>query len=165
LGAWVAHSLKHLTSSNIQKYFFVVSFKAMSHPLPCIAVRVGGGGPICCQWVFPLPENYSVTFIVVNISILVLILFISWICFGHFVEVLFVFNFILQSQLSKYYFFQFGTHSFNYYFFAIIKLIFIFNFTIQSKIKFICISILIPVLLVVNFCFGTFCIIDILFPS
>jgi hypothetical protein len=44
-------------------------------------------------------------------------------------------------------------------------LIFIFNFTLQSKTKFICISILIPVLLVVNFCFGTFCIIDILFPS
>jgi len=54
-----------------------VSFKAMSRPLPCIAVRVGGGGPICCQWVFPLPEKYSVTFIVVNISTLVLILFIS----------------------------------------------------------------------------------------
>jgi len=35
-----------------------------------------------------------------------------------FVEVLFVFNFVLQSQFTKYYIFQFGPYSFDFYFFS-----------------------------------------------
>ena len=35
-----------------------------------------------------------------------------------FVEVLFVFNFVLQSQFTKYYIFQFGPYYFDFYFFS-----------------------------------------------
>jgi hypothetical protein len=46
------------------------------------------------------------------------------------VKVLLVFNFIIQSNFMAVYFFQFGTHSFD--FLSFVKFIFLFSLTIQS---------------------------------
>jgi hypothetical protein len=78
------------------------------------------------------------------------------------VKVLLVFNFIIQSNFMAFYFFQFGTHSFDFLFF--VKFIFLFSLTIQSTnlccplIFFILIFTLI--FLITIFCFRSFCVID-----
>jgi len=60
-------------------------------------------------------ENYSLTLFVIDISTLVLIFLIFLIfILGLFIEVLFVFNFIFQSQFIMYYFFQFDSYSFDF---------------------------------------------------
>ena len=61
----------------------------------------------------PRPKKtYSLAFLVVNILTLIIIFYL---CF--FIDVLFVFNFIFQSQFAKYFILQYGPHSLNFYFF------------------------------------------------
>jgi hypothetical protein len=61
----------------------------------------------------------------------------NFLCLGPFVEVLFVFNFILQPQLTKYYVLQCAPHSLNFHFFSLVcfvKNLVIFNFILQFQI-------------------------------
>ena len=75
------------------------------------ATCVGAGSPICRQlafFFFPLislsfPENYSLTFFIVGILTSVFIFYVLFLTL--FVEILFVFNFIIHSQFTKYYIF------------------------------------------------------------
>ena len=53
-------------------------------------------------------ENYNLTLLVVSIS--TLILFFSFFYLDSFVEILFVFNFIIESKFIKYYILQFGSY-------------------------------------------------------
>ena len=86
------------------------------------AVSINIGGLDCHRRVFFFSslsslKNYSLTLFVAGFSTLVLILWFQIFVLCHFVEVLFVFNFILQFQFTKYYIFQFSSYSFNFYFF------------------------------------------------
>jgi hypothetical protein len=53
-------------------------------------------------------ENYNLTLLVVSIS--TLIFFFLFFYLDSFVEILFVFNFIIESKFIKYYILQFGSY-------------------------------------------------------
>jgi len=84
--------------------------------------------------------NYNLILLVVGISTSILIFFISNFYLGCFVEVLYVFDFILQSQFIKYYVFQFGFYFLDFYFFLdhFVKVLLVFNFIIQFKLMILC---------------------------
>jgi hypothetical protein len=100
-----------VTPLNIQKYPSVMLLKVSPCPLPINVVHVSVGGLIWSQWAFLLlfssslsPQNYSSALLVVSNSIFVFILLISNVFYLEpFVHILFVFNFILPSQFTKYY--------------------------------------------------------------
>jgi hypothetical protein len=75
-------------------------------------------GVFFCFFLF-LFKNYNLVVFVMDISTPILILFISnSFFFCHFVKVLLVFNFILQSKIMVLFFFQFGPHCFGFQFFS-----------------------------------------------
>jgi len=82
----------------------------------CWSGVCSGGGLVCCRWTcffFPFfsisfSENYNLTLLVVSIS--TLILFFLFFYLDSFVEILFVFNFIIESKFIKYYILQFGSY-------------------------------------------------------
>ena len=89
-------------------------------------------------------ENYDFDFYLVDISTSEFIHLFFYFCSWSFVEVLFVFNLIIQSQFTKYYIFQFGPYSFYFYFFSLalfVKVLLVFNFIIQFKLMILCFSI------------------------
>jgi hypothetical protein len=103
--------------------------------------------------------NYNLTLLVVGISTSILIFFISNFYLGCFVEVLYVFDFILQSQFTKYYVFQFGLYFLDFYFFpwSFCKSFIGFQFHHSIQINDIMFFNLILIVLISNFFLVLFC--------
>ena len=66
-------------------------------------------------------KNYNLTLLVVSISTLVLFIHLIF-GFGPFIDVLFVFNFTIQSKFTKYYILKCGPYSLNFQFFSLVFL-------------------------------------------
>jgi hypothetical protein len=137
----------HVAPPSIQKYLFAMLLEALSYPLPYGVMHVGFGGLVSHRWTFFFSsslENYNFNFYLVDISTSEFIHLFFYFCSWSFVEVLFVFNLIIQSQFIKYYIFQFGPYSFYFYFFSLtlfVKVLLVFNFIIQFKLMILSFSI------------------------
>ena len=112
------HALQttRVAPSNVQKYHSIISLEASQSFPPvgvvCALVVVWfvAGEPVFFFPFFSISfsENYNLTLLVVSIS--TLILFFSFFYLYSFVEILFVFNFIIESKFIKYYILQFGSY-------------------------------------------------------
>ena len=109
----------------LQKYPSIILLEASLCHFPVGAMHVGGGGLVCRRWaffllffLFPSPNitTWPSLLLVFQLKSLIFLFLVFLLVF--FVEVLFVFNFVLQSQFIKYYIFQFGPYSFDFYFFS-----------------------------------------------
>jgi hypothetical protein len=129
----------------VQKYIFIVSLEELScTPLPCGAPYVFFRDLICCRWTFLffslLYKNDSLTPLLLVFQLLSLFFWFLYFVLGPFIEILFVFNFIFQSQ------FKFSIWSLFFLFIILffgpfVKGLLAFNFIIQSKLMILYFSI------------------------
>jgi hypothetical protein len=83
---------------------------------PVIVQFVPGG--LFFYFLFSLLSwNYKLALLVINISTSVQFFLFLIFSFGSFIEILFIFNFIIQSQFTRYYILQFHPYSLDFYFF------------------------------------------------
>jgi len=119
------------------------------HVFQCLVIFSLCWWDVCLQWLSSLSLagffyflfsllswNYKLALLVISISTSVLFFWFLIFSFGSFIEVLFIFNFIIEFKFTRYYILQFHPYSLDFYFFIslFVKVLLVFNFILQFKL-------------------------------